>query len=61
LEEETVFIFMTEVMSVEVDVMYRVRRKIKPWELASDSHGMKREDGAVYRPVGKRKTEKHPF
>jgi hypothetical protein len=36
-----------------LDGLYRVKRKIRPWGLASDSHGMKREDDAVYRPIGK--------
>jgi hypothetical protein len=50
---DTASIFKAEVRSVkEVDGLYGVRRRIIPWGLASQSHGMK-GDGAVSRPIGK--------
>lgn len=33
--------------------LYRVRRKIRPGRLASQSHGMGREDRAMSGPTGK--------
>jgi hypothetical protein len=45
LEEHTASIFRTDVRSVGVDVLHRVKRMIIPEGLASHNHGMWRGDG----------------
>jgi hypothetical protein len=36
-----------------VDGLCRVRRRIRPKGLANQSHGMRRVDEAVFRPIGR--------